>query len=217
MMILRTPLILATLGVFTLAACDPMPQGNPDSQRTRTGAATGALIGGALGATTGDGNKLGRAAVGAGLGALIGGAIGAGLDKQAADLRNSTSGNIGVVNTGDALVVTMPQDLLFSTDSANVRPDLQADLRAVAANLQQYPESRVEVIGHTDNTGAAGYNQDLSTRRAGAVVGVLRNAGVPSSRLVAIGRGEDQPIASNLTAEGRAQNRRVEIIIRPYN
>jgi len=214
-MFLRTPLIIATLGVFTLAACDPMPQGDPDNRRTRTGAATGALIGGALGATSNGSDKLGRTVIGAGLGALIGGAIGAGLDQQAAELRNSTSGNIGVVNTGDALVVTMPQDLLFATDRADVRPDLQADLRAVARNLQQYPDSRVEVIGHTDNVGDAAYNQDLSQRRAASVLAVLRNAGVPSGRMYAIGRGEDQPIASNLTAEGRAQNRRVEIVIRP--
>lgn len=214
-MMTRTPLIAATLAVFALAACDPMPQGNPDNQRTRTGAATGALIGGAIGATSGGSDRLGRTVIGAGLGALIGGAIGAGLDQQARELRDATSGNIGVVNTGEALVVTMPQDLLFATDRADVRPDLQADLRAVAQNLQRYPDSTVQVIGHTDNVGDAGYNQDLSQRRAASVVAVLRNAGVPASRLVAIGRGENEPIASNLTAQGRAQNRRVEIIIRP--
>lgn len=214
-MMTRTPLIAATLAVFALAACDPMPQGNPDNQRARTGAATGALIGGAIGATSGGSDRLGRTVIGAGLGALIGGAIGAGLDQQARELRDATSGNIGVVNTGEALVVTMPQDLLFATDRADVRPDLQADLRAVAQNLQRYPDSTVQVIGHTDNVGDAGYNQDLSQRRAASVVAVLRNAGVPASRLVAIGRGENEPIASNLTAQGRAQNRRVEIIIRP--
>jgi outer membrane protein OmpA-like peptidoglycan-associated protein len=109
----------------------------------------------------------------------------------------------------------MPQDLLFAVDSAAVRPDLRADLSAVASSLLRYPNSRIEVIGHTDNTGAAAYNQDLSQRRAVSVAGVLREGGVPGARIAAFGRGEDQPIASNLTPEGRAQNRRVEIIIRP--
>ena len=76
-------------------------------------------------------------------------------------------------------------------------------------------DTRIEVIGHTDNTGSAAFNQDLSQRRASSVANVLRDSGVPSNRLVTFGRGEEQPIASNLTPEGRAQNRRVEIIIRP--
>jgi outer membrane protein OmpA-like peptidoglycan-associated protein len=109
----------------------------------------------------------------------------------------------------------MPQDLLFATDSASVRPDLTYDLKTVAASLLKYPNSRIEVIGHTDNTGSAAYNQDLSQRRAVSVANVLRESGVPNGRMAAFGRGEDEPIATNLTAEGRAQNRRVEIIIRP--
>jgi len=109
----------------------------------------------------------------------------------------------------------MPQDLLFAIDSAAVRPDLRADLNTVAASLLRYPNSRIEVVGHTDNTGTAAYNQDLSQRRAVAVASILRESGVPGSRIVAYGRGFDQPVASNQTAAGRAQNRRVEIIIRP--
>ena len=88
-------------------------------------------------------------------------------------------------------------------------------LGKVADNLMNYPDSTVTVVGHTDNTGAAAYNQDLSQRRADAVANVLRDAGVRASRLIAYGRGESQPIATNLTAEGRAQNRRVEIHIQP--
>ena len=85
----------------------------------------------------------------------------------------------------------------------------------MATNLLNYPDSTIEIVGHTDNTGTAALNQDLSQRRAGAVADQLRAAGVPSRRIVAIGRGEDFPIASNLTPEGRALNRRVEIVIRP--
>lgn len=141
--------------------------------------------------------------------------VGADLDRQAAELRGSLSSNISVTNTGEYLIVNMPQDLLFATDSASVRPDLRSDLSAVSSSLLKYPNSRIEVIGHTDNTGSAAYNQDLSQRRAVAVASVLRDNGVPGARVAAYGRGEDQPIASNLTPDGRAQNRRVEIIIRP--
>jgi outer membrane protein OmpA-like peptidoglycan-associated protein len=211
----KTPIILSLAAVLALTACDPFPQGDPNQTRARTGAATGAVIGGLIGATSNSSERPLATIAGAVAGAAIGGAIGSSLDRQAADLRAQTSGNIGVVNAGDRLVVTMPQDLLFATDSAALRPDLQADLRAVASNLQQYPQSRIEVVGHTDNTGDAGYNRSLSQQRAGAVAGVLIGAGVPPARIVTIGQGEDAPIASNLTPQGRAQNRRVEIIIRP--
>jgi len=109
----------------------------------------------------------------------------------------------------------MPQDLLFATDSASLRPDLQTDLRAMAQNLQQYPASTVQITGHTDSTGDATYNRTLSSQRAGAVSSTLIGGGVPAARIATHGAGEDQPIASNLSPEGRAQNRRVEIVIRP--
>jgi outer membrane protein OmpA-like peptidoglycan-associated protein len=108
----------------------------------------------------------------------------------------------------------MPQDLLFETNSATLRPELRRDLQSIAASISRYPDTRIEVIGHTDNTGSAAFNQDLSQRRA--VVGGQRPARQRRAvRLATFGRGEEQPIASNLTPEGRAQNRRVEIIIRP--
>lgn len=211
----KTPIILSLAAVLALTACDPFPQGDPNQTRTRTGAATGALIGGLIGATSNSSERPLATIAGAVAGAAIGGAIGNSLDRQAADLRAQTSGNVGVQQVGGQLVVTMPQDLLFATDSAALRPDLQADLRAVAANLRQYPGSLVRVIGHTDNTGDAGYNRDLSQRRAASVASVLIREGVESGRVVPSGMGEDMPVASNLTPEGRAQNRRVEIIIQP--
>lgn len=211
----KTPILMSLVALMALTACDPFPQGDPNQTRTRTGAATGAIIGGLIGATSNSSERPLATIAGAVAGAAIGGAIGNSLDRQAADLRAQTSGNIGVVNAGDRLVVTMPQDLLFATDSAALRPDLQADLRAVAANLQAYPASRIEVIGHTDNTGDAGYNRDLSQRRAASVASVLIGSGVPAGRINVVGMGEDMPIASNLTPQGQAQNRRVEIVIRP--
>ena len=214
----KTPLIVASLGIFTLTACSVDPYafpGDPNA-RTKGGAVTGALLGGVLGANSGGKNSLGKALVGAGIGAAIGGAIGNTLDQQAADLR-AVNGNFTVTNNGSYLVVNMPQDLLFATGSAALRPDLTQDIKAIANNLQQYPNSQIEVIGHTDNTGSSALNQDLSQRRAVSVAEVLRGAGVPNARIAAFGRGEDQPLptASNLTPEGRAMNRRVEIIIRP--
>jgi outer membrane protein OmpA-like peptidoglycan-associated protein len=216
-MMMKTPLILAAAGALFLTACvDPNAYPDDPNGRTKSGAVLGGLIGAATGvAVAGDGDELKGALVGGALGAGTGALIGADLDRQAAELRGSLSSNISVTNTGEYLIVNMPQDLLFATDSATVRSDLRRDLQTVGSSLLRYPNSRIEVIGHTDNTGTAAYNQDLSQRRAAAVAGVLRETGVPGTRLAAYGRGEDQPIASNLTPEGRAQNRRVEIIIRP--
>ncbi len=216
-MMMKTPLILAVAGTLTLTACvDPGAYPDDPNARQRQGAIIGGLTGAVAGvAVSGDGDELKGAIIGGALGAGTGALIGADLDRQAAELRGSLSSNISVTNTGEYLIVNMPQDVLFATDSASVRPDLRRDLNTVAASLMRYPNSRIEVIGHTDNTGSAAYNQDLSQRRAVSVAGVLRESGVPGNRIAAFGRGEDQPVASNLTPEGRSQNRRVEIIIRP--
>jgi outer membrane protein OmpA-like peptidoglycan-associated protein len=215
----KTPLMLSTVALLGMSACvavDPNAYPNDPNARARNGAIAGGLIGAALGATSKGDSKLANAAVGGVLGAALGGAIGSTLDQQAADLRaNISNGAVSVTNNGEYLVVNMPQDLLFATDSATLRPDLNADLQAVAGSLLRYPNSRIEVIGHTDDTGSNAYNQDLSQRRAVSVASVLRNSGVPGGRIAAYGRGEDQPIASNASASGRALNRRVEIIIRP--
>ncbi|QPM91582.1 OmpA family protein [Pseudooceanicola algae] len=204
-------LAAAGSAMILLAACE-----NPDDgyRNTRTGAGTGALVGGALGAIVSDDQGKG-AAIGAILGSAAGAAYGSSLDKQEAALRNDLGNNVQITNTGDRLIVTMPQDILFATDSATLRSDLTADLRTVAQSLNEYPNTRVQVIGHTDNTGDANYNLSLSQRRAASVSNTLISYGVSSSRLQPIGRGEDQPRADNLTAEGRAQNRRVDIVILP--
>ncbi len=210
---MRTSLLGLTASALVLAACTDPNTGQLN--RTQTGVAAGAAIGGLFGLSR-DGDGVGEAALGAIIGGAIGGAIGNQLDKQAAELqRDLGASGATVVNTGDRLVVTMPQDILFAVDSATVQPALRGDLATLATSLNQYPNTTVDVIGHTDNTGAAGYNQNLSQRRAQAVTGILQSSGVNPGRLRAIGRGEDAPVASNLNAAGRAQNRRVEIIIRP--
>jgi len=214
----RSPFLLAAAGALALAGCtDPYAPRQPGQpSNAQAGAITGAMLGGFLGATSDGDDRLAKTAAGAIVGGAIGGGIGTMLDRQAADLRRDIGDNrIDIENTGSELVVTMPQDILFATDSAVVRPDLQSDLFALANNLRTYPNSRVEVIGHTDSTGSSSYNLGLSTRRANAVSSVLMQGGVAPGRITTIGRGEDEPVASNLTEAGRAQNRRVEIIIRP--
>lgn len=200
--------IAATLG---LAACT-----NPDGtqNRTVTGATVGALGGAALGNLIGEDSE--STAIGAAVGAAAGGVIGNRLDAQARELQQSLGGTgAGVVNTGEQLIVSLPESITFPVDSVVVRPDMAQNLRSVAQNLQNYPDTSVQVIGHTDNTGSAAYNQDLSERRAQAVANILMGSGVPAYRIRAYGRGFDQPIAGNDTAAGRAANRRVEIVITP--
>jgi outer membrane protein OmpA-like peptidoglycan-associated protein len=212
----RLSLAAASAAVLLLAACqEPLPGQSTD--QARQGALIGAGIGAVAGALTGDDDeeRLRNAVIGAAAVGAVGGAIGNSLDRQEAELRQQLGGNVGIVNNGQNLVVTLPEAILFATDSTSVSAASQSSLRTVAASLNRYPNTTVNVIGHTDNVGAAAYNQDLSQRRAQAVASVLVNSGVSPSRIVAIGRGLTQPVASNATAEGRAQNRRVEIVITP--
>lgn len=213
-MIMRAKLTsLAIALAVVLTGCVTSPPGEPN--RTRDGALAGALFGGVLGGAIGDGSAQGIA-IGATAGALAGGAIGQSLDRQAADLRGSLNNDdIRIVNTGNELIVTMPEGILFDFGSAAVRPGLQDDLAILARNLQEYPNTTVDVIGHTDNVGSASFNQDLSAQRADNVARTLARNGVSPNRLRSFGRGENEPIASNLTDQGRQQNRRVEVVIRP--
>lgn len=138
------------------------------------------------------------------------------LDKQESDFRRDMeSAKISFKNTGDQLIVSLPQDILFSIDSTSLRSDLIADLHTLSNNLRSYPDTGIQVVDHTDNTGAATYNHILSAGFAESISRVLLNNGVDPSRIMTIGRGEDQPTASNLTAQERSQNRRVEIVILP--
>ncbi|MCC5970357.1 MAG: OmpA family protein [Pararhodobacter sp.] len=207
----KPALALAASALLVAGCVDPYS----DTNRTTTGMAAGAVAGGVLGAASGSRDRTAATILGAGVGAIAGGAIGAALDRQAAELRSQLGSEIDVRNTGDEIVVTMGQDILFATDSATLRADLRSDLRAIAANLQRYPDSAIVVTGHTDSTGSMAYNQSLSERRADSVAAVLIESGVSSRRVVAQGAGQTRPVASNDSAAGRAQNRRVEIVIRP--
>ena len=219
----RLTAVAATAGILALGACTA-PYGTTTTGAPMSKAQQGALAGAAAGAIYGatrdkDANNKGADIIkGAIAGAAAGAVAGSIMDAQAAALQQSvTNPNVRIVNHGSYLQVIMPEGVLFATDSAAVSGPAQNDLYAVARNLNQYPNTRVEVIGHTDSTGSAAYNQDLSQRRAQSVAGILSAAGVNANRVVAVGRGASQPVASNATAEGRAQNRRVEIIIRPIS
>ena len=216
---LRIPTLALSAGIVALAACTPVdaPTSDPHQRQkegTAVGAATGALFGVLLGKNVKE--RRNAAIVGGIVGGVIGNAAGADLDKQARELQASIGDDrIQVINNGDFLTVRMPQDILFAFDSTAVQPQLQGELAAVAAHLNRYPNSTVVVVGHTDNIGSAAYNRDLSRRRAAAVAAILTANGVSPGRIQTVGMGEDQPIATNITPQGRAQNRRVEILIRP--
>lgn len=211
------PILALGAAAIVLAGCAELQDPNNPNRNAQTGA----LIGGGLGAVFGqmlggdDGERARGAIIGGALGAGVGGLIGADLDRQEAELRQTLGSDVGIVNTGEQLIVTMPQDILFATDSDTLRPTLIADLEALARSLNDFPNTTVNVIGHTDSDGDASYNQDLSERRAFAVASVLIASNVSPGRILAFGRGETQPVADNLTPAGKQQNRRVEIIITP--
>jgi outer membrane protein OmpA-like peptidoglycan-associated protein len=220
---MRAKLIVAGVSVAALlGACtttDPYSS-TPRRNNTATGALAGAVGGALLGYLTNTSNsEEGRknALIGAGIGALGGAAVGAYMDRQQRELEAELSGTgVGVARQGDNLVLRMPADVSFATNQASIDPRFYATLDDVAAVLNRYDQSIVDIIGHADSDGAEDYNLDLSRRRASSVAQYLINRNVLPDRLYVDGRGESAPIASNATAEGKAMNRRVEILIRPF-
>ena len=221
---MRTKFVAVSVGVAALlaAACtttDPYT-GEQVRSNTRTGVLAGAAAGALLGYLTNTNNsEEGRtnALIGAGIGALAGGAIGNYMDRQQAAMREELAGSgVNVVRQGDNLILQMPADVTFGYDRADIESRFYPVLDDVARVLNQYPQTTVDVVGHADSDGAEAYNLDLSRRRASSVASYLIQRNVLRDRLYVDGRGESQPIASNATAEGKAQNRRVEIIIRPF-
>lgn len=210
--------MLAAVGALTLtSACvtDPVT-GERTISKTALGGVGGALGGYLLGDLVGGRNDRTAKIVGAGIGGLAGAGIGNYMDRQERAMRERTAGtDIDVVRQGDDLLLRMPSGITFATDSANIAPQFRPTLNEVAAVLQEYPNTYVDVYGHTDSTGSDAYNQGLSERRASAVANYLTSRGVASARLGTRGFGETQPIASNDTEAGRAENRRVEIKVVP--
>lgn len=176
-------------------------------KRTATGAAAGAIVGAGVGGVAGD--SWTGAAIGAGVGAVAGGAVGNYLDKQARELEQVAQ----TKRTEDGILVNMQSNLLFETDSAVLTEDAIARLSRIGDILAKYPQDRIRIAGHTDSRGPAPYNEELSLRRADAVARVLSGRGVKPEQMMTLGMGEEQPVATNDTVEGRSANRRVELKI----
>lgn len=178
------------------------------------GAAIGTAGGAAAGAAVG--SQTGSTARGAIIGAVVGGAtgmiIGNQMDKQAKELEQAVAGAT-VQRVGEGLVVTFDSGLLYDFDSYRIRAEAGRNLQSLASSLKDYPNTDVLIVGHTDSSGSANYNQDLSLRRADAASSYLLTYGVASSRIRTSGRGLTEPVASNDTEAGRQTNRRIEIAI----
>jgi len=222
---MRTNFIVAGLGVAAMlgaSACtttDPYSS-TPGRNNTATGALAGALGGAVLGYLTNTRNgEEGRknALIGAGVGALGGAAVGQYMDRQQRAMEAELSGSgVGVARQGDTLVLRMPSDVTFATNQSTIDPRFDSTLADVANVLREYDRSLVDVVGHTDSSGGDAINQPLSERRAVSVADALIRNGVQRERLYVAGNSSRNPIASNDTVPGRAQNRRVEILIRPF-
>jgi outer membrane protein OmpA-like peptidoglycan-associated protein len=190
-----------------LAGCKSM-------NKTTKGAIIGTAGGGAVGAVIG--KVAGNTALGAVIGAAVGGATGAvighKMDKQAKQIETSVPG-AKVERVGEGIVVEFNEKILFAFSQYALGAAASSNLDKLAAVLKEYPDTDIEVQGHTDSRGADDYNMGLSEKRAAAVATYLKGKGVPSSRIKTKGFGETAPVATNDTDEGRAQNRRVNFLI----
>jgi outer membrane protein OmpA-like peptidoglycan-associated protein len=215
--------IVAAAAALALSACTSINPYTGQTQVSNTtggaivGAGGGAIAGGVIAAATGNDPRIG-ALIGAGVGGLTGAAVGSYMDQQEAELRAQLQGTgVSVTRVGNQIVLNMPSNITFATDSATVQPQFSETLVSVALVLKKFNKTIIDVYGHTDSTGSDEHNRDLSQRRAVAVATVIANQGVDQRRFYIEGRGEDDPIASTATEPGRAQTRRVEIQISPLS
>ncbi|MFN2439592.1 MAG: OmpA family protein [Chitinophagaceae bacterium] len=198
--------ILALIGLFA-AGCKSM-------NKSQKGAVIGAAGGGAVGGVIG--RALGNTAMGAIIGATVGGVTGAvigkQMDKQAEEMKK-VLGDAEVKRVGEGIVIEFRDRVLFAFDRADLTAQATTNLEKLTNILQKYPDTNIEVLGHTDSKGTNKYNQSLSERRANSTSSYLRSQGVSSSRLTTRGLGETDPKVSNDTDAGRSENRRVEFVI----
>ncbi|MEL1251740.1 OmpA family protein [Aurantiacibacter gilvus] len=212
-MLVSTTAALALAGTTTACVTDPNT-GERHVSRTAIGGIGGAGLGYLLGGLVG--GKTARI-VGAGIGAAAGGYVGYRMDEQIRELEEVTAGTgVDVTQTpnGDGILVNFP-DVTFAVNSTTISPQMRNTLDGVAQSMIDYPNSLIDVMGHTDSTGSEQYNLDLSRRRAESVANYLVSRGVARARIETIGYGEQYPVADNSTESGRSQNRRVEIRITP--
>jgi outer membrane protein OmpA-like peptidoglycan-associated protein len=212
--------LLAAVAAFTFTGCMTTDAytGDKKVNKTTKGAGIGALAGAVLGAATGDNSKerRKRALIGAGVGALTGAGVGAYMDRQEAKLRAQLQGTgVSVTRNGNELILNMPGNITFKTASADLNSNFYGVLDSVGLVLKEFDKTLIDVEGHTDSDGSDSYNQQLSLNRANSVGMYLQSHGVNGQRIVTFGAGEARPIASNATAEGKQQNRRVELKLQP--
>lgn len=212
-------LLILVTGLPAVQSCttDPYTR-EQQTSRTVWGSVIGGAAGAAAGAATGrdSESRRKRALIGLGVGALAGGTAGAYMDRQEILLRQRLEATgVSVTRIDDRIILNMPSSITFETDSAELRPQFYDVLNSVSQVLEEYEKTLVNVAGHTDSTGAASYNQTLSEKRARNVAQYLIAQGVNPTRVAAEGMGENQPVASNQTPEGRQANRRVEITLAP--
>ncbi len=217
----RMAIALAVGLVLGLAGCESVPfkttdpyTGEEKVSKTAKGAGIGAAAGLATSIIIGGDRK--RLLLGAGIGALAGGMIGNYMDREDAKLRAQLQGTgVSVTRVGDQIILNMPGNVTFATGSSDISSNFYAVLDSVALVLDEFDQTYVDVIGHTDSTGSAELNQRLSQQRANSVAEYLKTQNVEPERILATGAGPGSPIATNDTVEGRALNRRVEIILTP--
>lgn len=197
-----------------LTSCESVQNANNQQKGTVIGTAAGAVIGGVLGNNLGKGKN---APAGAVLGGIVGGVagnvIGRNMDKQAKEIKETLPG-AEVERVGEGIRVTMKENMVnFGFDSSDLTSSAKANLDKLAEVLKNNPDTNINIYGHTDSKGTEAYNQSLSERRAASVRSYLISKGVASSRMITMGVGENEPIATNDTDAGRAENRRVEFAI----
>ncbi len=210
-------MVLILGGTLALSACSTDPYtGERKSSNTAVGAGIGAVVGAIGGAIVGGDNKRKSMLIGAGIGALAGGGAGFYMDRQEAKLREQLrNSGVQVVRDGDNIILNMPGNITFDTNSAAVNPNFAEVLTSVGLVLIEYDKTYVDVLGHTDSSGSDSYNQALSERRARSVATVLATEGIIAERLIVKGLGESYPIGDNGSEQGKSLNRRVEIALSP--
>ena len=200
--------------VFSLVLASMLIAGCKSMNKTQKGATIGTAGGAAAGAVIGRvaGNTAMGAIIGAAVGGVTGAVIGRKMDKQAEEIEKKVPG-AKVERVGEGIVVDFTEKILFGYDKSDLSSTATGNLDKLVTILKDYPDTNIEVQGHTDSNGSDDYNMKLSERRAQAVSAYLRTRGVPSSRLTTKGYGETAPVADNSTDDGRAQNRRVTFLI----
>lgn len=211
--------VALTASALVLVACTTNPfTGEREASNKAKGAAIGAAVGAVIGALTGDDadERRERALIGAGVGALSGTAVGHYMDRQENKLRAQLAGTgVRVVRVGDELVLSMPGNITFDVNRAELRADFYDVLNSVVLVLDEFDKTLIDVAGHTDSTGSFDHNLTLSQRRAGTVGSYLQSQGVEPMRIYTDGYGPNYPVADNGTPEGRQLNRRVELVLKP--